>query len=336
MLEATPIQLARLLGGLKGAAEETRLRILALLTHGDLTVKDLTTILGQSQPRISRHLKLMTEAGLINRYPEGAWVYYRLVETGGVVRLVRTLNELIDLSDATIMRDRERLARVKAEHAEHAASYFAANAQNWDQIRRLHVPEERVEAEMLRLVGDRPFRSMLDLGTGTGRALELFGSLYDTGIGIDASHSMLAVARAKLDAAGLAHAQVRQGDIFNLPLPPGGSDLVVLHQVLHYLDDPALAVREAARMLAPGGRMLIVDFAPHHLEFLRTEHAHRRLGLDRRLVADWLETAGLEVGRIEDLRAGEEAGETLTVTLWLAMDTRLPVAEGDTDGENDR
>ena len=278
MLDATSIQLSGLLGGLKGAGDETRLRILALLARGDLTVKELTTILGQSQPRISRHLKLMTEAGLINRYPEGAWVYYRAADIGGMARLVRTLLELIDQSDPTIARDRERLDRVKAANAEHAARYFAENAANWDQIRALHLPEARVEAEMLRLIGDQPFQSLLDLGTGTGRILELFSDLYATGIGIDTSHPMLAVARARLDRADIGHAQVRHGDIFNLNLAPGSYDLVTLHQVLHYLDDPGFAIREAARMLRVGGRILIVDFAPHHLEFLRLEHAHRRLG----------------------------------------------------------
>jgi ArsR family transcriptional regulator len=312
-----------MIASLKAAGEATRLRILALLGQAELSVKDLTAILGQSQPRISRHLKLLADAGLIDRYPEGAWVFYRLVDDGAAARLVRDLLALVDPVDAGLARDRERLAAVKREHADAAHGYFAANAGEWDTIRALHVAEDRVEAAILKGLGERHFTSLLDLGTGTGRMLELLAPLYDRAVGIDASPSMLSVARANLDAAGVGNAQVRLGDIYNLPLPRDAFDVVTIHQVLHFLDDPERALGEAARVLRPGGRMLIVDFAPHALEFLREEHAHRRLGFAADQVRQWIEARGLALERVVDLPGPRNK---LNVTMWLARDPRILLA----------
>ncbi len=317
-----------LVAALKAAGEATRMRILALLSESELTVKDLTSILGQSQPRISRHLKLLADARLIIRYPEGAWVYYRLAEAGAERRLVDDLLAIADVDDRELRRDRDWLAGVKREHASEASRYFERNAAEWDQIRSLHLPDAAVEQAMLSLVGSRPVDRFLDLGTGTGRLLEVFAGLYRTGIGIDASTAMLAVARANLDRAGLSHAQVRLGEITKLPMLRGSFDLVAIHQVLHYLDDPAEALAEAARVLRPGGRLLIVDFAPHGLEFLREKHAHRRLGFSHETMLGWTRQLGLESDKVLDLGAGMGA-DTLTVTLWLLRDPRFSIAEAD-------
>jgi ArsR family transcriptional regulator len=312
------------IAALKAAGEGTRLRVLSLLNGGELTVKDLTAILGQSQPRISRHLKLLTEAGLVDRNPEGAWVFYRLAEQAPTRALIRNLVATIDPGDPVLARDRERLAEIKREQAEAARRYFAENAADWDTIRALHVAEGEVETAMRAAIGERRFDSLLDLGTGTGRLLELFAPLYRRGVGIDASTDMLAVARANLDRVGVGHAQVRLGDIYHLPFPRDSFDVITVHQVLHYLDDPERALGEAARVLRPGGRLLIVDFAPHDLEFLREGHAHRRLGFARDAMRQWIEAPGLQFDRAVDL-AGEGAGK-LTVTLWLAHDRRIAVA----------
>jgi ArsR family transcriptional regulator len=314
-----------LLAAIRAAGEPTRLRILVLLGEGELTVKDLTVILGQSQPRISRHLKLLAEAGLVERHPEGAWVYYRLVEEGPLRRLVRTLTETVDAADIGLARDHERLASLRREQAEQAARYFAENAAAWDELRSLHVAEDAVERAMLGAIGETPFRAFLDLGTGTGRLLTLLEPLYDRGLGIDASSDMLSVARANLAKAGTTKARVMLGDINQLSLPRESFDLVAIHQVLHYLAEPSRAVAEAARVLRPGGRLLIVDFAPHELEFLRERHAHRRLGFDSASVRQWLEAAGLIVEAVEDLVPDGQGGH-LTVTLWLARDPRLLIA----------
>jgi ArsR family transcriptional regulator len=318
-----PLAVDALLAALKAAGESTRLRILALLGQAELTVKDLTAILGQSQPRISRHLKLLAEAGLIDRHPEGAWVFYRLTDAGAARQLAAALFSHVDTGDAVLSRDRERLGAVKREHAEVARAYFAENAADWDTIRALHVAEGSVESAILETIGDRQFDSLLDLGTGTGRLLELFAPLYARAIGVDASPAMLAVARANLDRAGLTNAQVRLGDIQHLPFGRNSFDVVTIHQVLHYLGEPERAIAEAARVLRPGGRLLIVDFAPHDLEFLREKHAHRRLGFARPAMRQWIEAPGLELELARDLSAGKNR---LTVTLWLARDKRIAVA----------
>jgi len=319
--------LDRLVDTLKAAAESSRLRILALLSRGDLTVSDLTEILNQSQPRVSRHLKLLLEAGLIGRYQEGSWAYFRLADADMPRDLVKRLISLVRDGDKQVERDLERLAGVKQRRQARAADYFRANASRWDEIRALHAPDRAVERALLKLVGKRPFQSMLDLGTGTGRLLEIFAPLYRRGVGVDLSREMLAVARANLDRAGIANAQVRQGDIFAPPVERDAFDLVTMHQVLHYLDDPALAIREAARLLRPAGRLVIADFAPHGLEFLREEHAHLRLGFSDEQIAEWFDLAGLDLEDSVDFRPEGADSAKLTVKLWLGRDRRLLVAD---------
>jgi ubiquinone/menaquinone biosynthesis C-methylase UbiE/DNA-binding transcriptional ArsR family regulator len=311
---------------LRGAAEPTRLRILTLLAEAELTVSDLTEILRQSQPRISRHLKLLTEAALVERFREGSWAFFRLPEEGAGADFVRGLVERLDADDPVAARDRERLAAVRAARAEAAQTYFRAHAAEWDRIRELHVADAAVEDAMVAALGDRPFRSLLDLGTGTGRILELFGPRIERGLGIDMSLAMLSVARARLERAGLRHCAVRQGDIYDLPVPKDSFDVVVIHQVLHFLDDAAGAIREAARVLRPGGRLLVVDFAPHELEFLREQQAHRRLGFASESVAQWMDAAGLDVSLQQSLEPEPGSPGKIAVSLWLGRDPRLVLA----------
>jgi len=306
------------LAALRGAGEATRLRILALLAGAELNVRDLTQILAQSQPRISRHLKLMAEAGLITRFREGSWVFFRAADSGPEGALARAIVESLDASDLTLARDHARAEAVQKARAEAAQGYFKAYAAEWDSIRALHVAESQVEAAMDEALGEGPFAFLVDLGTGTGRILELFGPRAAKALGFDLNHDMLAYARMKLERAGLSHAQVRHGDLYNVPLPDEAADAVVLHQVLHFLDDPAAAVAEAARVLKPGGKLLIVDFAPHELEFLREQSAHRRLGFARDQLDRVLEGAGLKVERFRELSAARGEGK-LTVSLWLGQ-----------------
>src|SRR5215475_3986779 len=309
---------------LKAAGEETRLRLLALLAEAELTVTELTEILRQSQPRISRHLRLLAESGLVVRFREGSWAFFRLAEHGDKADLARTLAAQLDPDDPVMTRDRERLAAVRAARATAAQAYFREHAAEWDRIRRLHAADAAVEAEIQAALADRPFRSLLDLGTGTGRMLELLGPGLERGLGIDLSLDMLALARARLDRAGLRHCSVRHGDIYDLALPRDSFDVVIVHQVLHYLDDSARAIAEAARVLRPGGRLLVVDFAPHDLEFLREEHAHRRLGFAAETDTQWLEAAGLDVLRQQTLPPGPQG--KIAVSLWLARDPRIVLA----------
>jgi ubiquinone/menaquinone biosynthesis C-methylase UbiE/DNA-binding transcriptional ArsR family regulator len=309
---------------LKAAGEATRLRILALLAEAELTVSDLTAILRQSQPRLSRHLRLLAEANLVERFREGSWAFFRLGERGGAADLARSMIGRLNADDPIVVRDRERLAAVRAARGAAAQNYFRRHAAEWDRIRSLHVPDTAVEEAIRAALADRPVRALLDLGTGTGRMLELFGNDIERGLGLDLSLDMLTLARERLDRAGLKHCSVRQGDIYDLSLPRDSFDVVIIHQVLHFLDDSARAITEAARVLRPGGRLLVVDFAPHDLEFLREEHAHRRLGFAEQTVAQWLEAAELEILRQQTLPPGPDG--KIAVSLWLARDPRIVLA----------
>lgn len=324
-----------LVAALKAAAEPTRLRILCLLAAGELNVKDLTQILGQSQPRLSRHLKLLSEAALVERVREGSWVYFHLSDRTEGGRLALGLVGEVDARDTVVRRDRERAEALKREREQAAQVYFRKHAGDWDRIRALHVDESVVEAAMRDCLGGGPFRFLVDLGTGTGRTLELFADRYARGLGIDVNQAMLALARGNLArrGGGGGGAQVRHGDLYNLALSDGVADAVVMHQVLHYLAEPALAIAEASRVLLPGGRLLIVDFAPHDLEFLRDAHAHVRLGFSDAQVVKWCGDAGLKVVRRAALAPNaapaEDTGSRLTVSLWLAE--RQPAASNRND-----
>jgi ArsR family transcriptional regulator len=312
-----------ILNGLRAAGEHTRLRLLAVLDRAELTVSELTRILGQSQPRVSRHLKVLCEAGLLDRFQEGAWVFYRLADRGNGAQLARALLTLLPQDDAQLLRDRQRLESVKQGHVATAAKYFRENAERWDLIRSLYVAESQVEQAMLQTVGNTSVEAMLDLGTGTGRMLQVFSDRIQYGLGIDLSREMLTVARTNLERANLRHCQVRLGDIYNLSVPAGSVDVVTIHHVLHFLDDPSAAVAEAARTLRPGGRLLIVDFAPHQLEFLRTGYAHRRLGFADQEVIVWCRSVGLVDIAVRHLTASGKPGtDKLTVSLWSATQPR--------------
>jgi DNA-binding transcriptional ArsR family regulator/SAM-dependent methyltransferase len=301
---------------LRAAGEPSRLRILALLARGELAVMELSHILDQSQPRVSRHLKLLTEAGLVERFPDGAWVFYRLSETGGPRGAADALLALIEPQDPILARDADRLLGVQAGRSAEAASYFARNAAHWDEMRSLYVSEADVEAAIVQAAGEGPFHRLIDLGSGSGRMLTLLGPKASCAIGLDLSQQMLNIARDHVAEAALANIELRHGDVFDTRLPSGHADLVVVHQVLHFLSDPAAAVTEAARLVAPRGRLLIVDFAPHRLEFLRELHQHRRLGFSDDEMRRWLDAAGLEPAPLIALPPA--TGEGLTVKIWSA------------------
>ena len=320
----SPLSFQALTRTVKAAGEATRLRIVALLSETELTVSDLTEILRQSQPRLSRHLRLLAEGGLVERFREGSWAFFRLAEHGGAADIAHSLIARLDPADPVIARDRERLTAVRSARAAAAQNYFRRHAAEWDRIRELHVADTAVEQEVHAALADKPIRSLLDLGTGTGRMLELFAPEIERGIGLDLSRDMLALARERLDRAGLKHCSVRHGDIYDLALLRDTFDAVIIHQVLHFLDDGARAIREAARVLRPGGRLLVVDFAPHDLEFLREEHAHSRLGFAPETVTQWLEAAGLEPVRQQTLPPGPQG--KIAVSLWLARDPRIVLA----------
>jgi DNA-binding transcriptional ArsR family regulator len=276
-----------LLAGLKAVAETTRIRILFALSHGELNVTELTFVLKQSQPRVSRHLKLMAEAGLISRHKEGNWVLFRLREQGRSGALARALVDMLPATDELLAADLSRLEDIRQQRQGRADDYFRTNAADWAKL-------------ILELLSDR--------------ANNLFG--------LDTSREMLAIARANLEARKIRNAQVRQADIYALPFADGFANLVTIHQVLHFLDDPQRALNEAVRILAPAGKILVVDFAPHDFEELRDDHAHRRLGISSEHMAGWMARAGLGLIKHEVLPPPYvNARMGLTVSLWLAENT---------------
>lgn len=310
---------------LKAIAEHTRLRILLLLSAGDLSVSDLTNILKQSQPRISRHLKILLEARLIARYQEGSWAYFRLSDAEPHRSIVNPLIQRIDPLDPEIERDFERLKEVRAQRQQKASEFFAANAREWDALRNVYGQGDQIEAAMLAAVRSKPFQSLLDLGTGTGQMLALFAPYYARAVGVDLSRDMLMVARARLEENNISHASVRQGSVFAPPVERGDYDVVTIHQVLHYLDDPALAIKEAARALRPGGTLVIVDLENHEIERLRDDHAHIRLGFSDVQIERWCAANGLQLENTEAFVPQDPTQPT--VKLWVAQDPRQLIAE---------
>ncbi|MBO6835152.1 MAG: metalloregulator ArsR/SmtB family transcription factor [Alphaproteobacteria bacterium] len=307
----------RLLQAMRAVAEPTRLRILNLVAHSELTVSDLVGLLGQSQPRLSRHLKLLVEGGVLARYQEGTWARYRLAgsaaDEAGPAAFAGAVLDLLPLDDAVLSRDLERLDRLRRKRDAEAAAYFKRNAEQWDRIRALHVDESALTECLNQVTAGWPLGRLLDIGTGTGKLLEFFGPRATSAVGIDLSADMLRVARAAIERDGLDHCQVRQADMYQIPCGDGDFDTAVLHMVLHYSDDPLQALTEAARALSDDGRIVIVDFARHNLAELRAEHAHRWPGFKDEQIWEWLAGAGFVDTNVTRLEGG-----ALTVCVWTA------------------
>ena len=303
-------------------SDPVRIRILYLLQQMELSVGELAQTLAQGQPKISKHLKVLIDCGLVDRRKEGNWVFLRL----GVPPLVDPLFTLLDrwaevhARNPWLAADATRLTAINAERSAEAAAYFAAHAAEWDRLRALHVATEDVDAAILRAIGDHPLGQLVDIGTGTGTMIHLLAGRAEYVIGIDRSPEMLRFGRAKLLQDGVTNAELRQGDMNALDLPSGSANTVILHQVLHYAHRPAAVIAEAARILKPTGKLIVVDVASHDREELRREHAHVRLGFADNEVLEFMRAAHLN-GRV----AEQLAGSTLTVTLWSAepQSTRL-------------
>ncbi len=303
-----------LLAALRACAEPTRLRVLALAGRGAFCVSEFTEILGQSQPRLSRHLKLLCEAGLLDREREGANAWFAL-PGGDRGALVRTLLARLPEGDPVLEADRRQAARVLAERARIASESFQRQGADWDEMRALDLPAQAVEDNLLRLIPTEGVGRLLDIGTGTGRVLELLGPRVREGLGVDASPAMLALARARLARAGLGHCAARRADMYRLPLPGGEVDLAVLQMVLHYAEDPARVVAEAARVLRPGGRLIVVDLAPHARADVMQRLAHRWPGFGDDSLQRMCVEAGLAPGTPLAIPG------PLPVRLWPAVRT---------------
>lgn len=308
--------MSRLIKALKASGEPTRLRILAALSHNELTVSELIDLLKQSQPRVSRHLKLLQEAGLIERFQEGAWVFQRLSVDSRSATIVKNIIELINFDDPVFKKDQLKVQKIISKNAELAANYFAEHAVDWDKVRTMVGSDEKIETALLQTVKGRQFESMIDMGTGTGRIAEIFAPFVNKVTGFDASAEMLKLARAKFEKANLTHCQARLGDIADLSVADGSADLITVHQVLHYLDRPFSVIEEIKRLLAPMGIALIIDFAKHQHEFLRTDHAHRRLGFTQSEVQFWCDQHELQLTQVQEL-THNHTQDGLDVMLWV-------------------
>jgi len=324
-----------LVGTLRAIAEPTRLRLVVLLSHAELTVTEISQVIGQSQPRTSRHLRLLLDADILERSPEGAFVFYRVADDGDAAALVRLLAERCPAEDPSIAADMQALERVRRARSAAAGSYLRTHAEEWATVRSLYVAESEIERGMLELIGgEGPIERLLDIGTGTGRILELMAPHSEHSIGLDVSHDMLKLARANLGEARLSRASVRQGDLHRPPFEAASFDVAIMHHVLHLLDDPAAAIADAARLLRPGGRLLVAEFAAHELDFLRERHGHRHLGVADEEMAAWASESGLTIEQERTLAPPTRAGEQLTVRLWLlraaasgAARTRKPTSQ---------
>ena len=306
-----------LLNIMRALADPTRLRIVFLVLRLELSVGELVQILDQSQPRVSRHIRILDEAGLLERRKEGSWVFLRPAD----ILTDSPLTSLLAQADVTqakaFQRDVLRLDEVRNARTDMAAAYFAAHAEEWDSLRSLHIADSEVEARLAQILHSAPLGRVLDVGTGTGRIVELFAGDAERFVAVDNSPEMLRLARAKLAYLSpeiASKVDIQLGDFNMLPVADGAFDTVIFHQVLHYAQHPEAVIAEAIRTLAPGGRLVIVDFAAHNLEELRTIHAHARLGFADDFMKKAFSGHGLQMLHQTALEAGE-----LVVKVWMGQ-----------------
>jgi ArsR family transcriptional regulator len=309
--------LDKLLRILKATADPSRIRLLILCAHGEFTVSELVQVIGQSQPRVSRHLKILCDAGLLQRTQQGNWAFYRSFSKGVEAEFLLRLTALIPAKDPTIQLDQQRLMKLKNDRLQAATLYFQENASDWDSIRALHVDDVNIERELQKCVVAAKPRKLLDIGTGTGRILKVLGPCVQDAEGIDFSHEMLNLARVNLDDPSLRHCRVRHGDMYQLPYQDQFFDYITIHQVLHFIDQPQLVLKEATRVLKNGGQIAIIDFYSHEREELRTKYRHRRLGFSNDEIENWLDQVGLGMKRT--IRLG---GGPLAVVIWTGVTSK--------------
>ena len=305
----------------RALADPTRLRIMRLLGSMELAVGEVAQALGQSQPRVSRHIGILCDAGLAERRREGSWIFLRATsdEKGAapvrsdIARLLARCETLDPAFHDQCETDRAKLAEIRAAREVQAQEYFANHAHDWDELRRLHSSDAQIEQALADALGEGRLGRLLDIGTGTGRMAELFAERADHIVALDKSLAMLRVARAKLQHISADRVEVVQGDFTSLPFTPDSFDTVLFHQVLHFATSPAAALYEAARVTTPGGRIAIVDFDAHQHEELREKHAHARLGFAEKQMLDLLDDAGFEPQPSVSLDDGE-----IGIRIWIA------------------
>jgi ubiquinone/menaquinone biosynthesis C-methylase UbiE/predicted DNA-binding transcriptional regulator len=299
---------------LKAVAEPSRLRLLVLCSQSEFSVSELVYILGQSQPRVSRHLRVLCDVGLLQNIRDGSWVLYKITTQTEPAAIAQKILTLIPKDDPIIVKDHKRLGTVQSERRSSATDYFRFSALQWDQIRNVHIDDQKVEQVMGSILKETPINKFLDIGTGTGRILELAGVYAETLDGIDQSREMLAVARANLERAGVKHYSLHQGDMHQLQVPDDKYDVICIHQVLHFSDMPNRAISEATRVLQPGGRLIVIDFVTHGMMELREIYHHSRLGFSDGEFVHWFHQNGLNFKKPIHLSGGK-----LAVGVWVGI-----------------
>ena len=323
------MRLENTIQAMKALGEETRLRIMSLLAHSELNVQDIAVILGQSQPRISRHLKLLDDSGLIRRIREGNWVYCKLNHNTDFIKLIHLIDNKVFTSDEKIQLDLLRLKELKDQRQIESIDYFNRIARDWDQISKLHVNSDHIEKNIIDILRDRNhYKKIIDFGTGTGRMLEILDGYYNEAVGIDNNHHMLSIARSRIDALELKKCEIRYSDITKTLFSSNSVDLIIIHQVLHYFDNPSDVIKEASRLLKINGEVFIVDFSSPSIELLRSKLSHRRLGFSSDQMNELFEKNNIEVLGFRELKMQRDSinedsvNENLTVTLWLGKKIR--------------
>lgn len=277
---------------LRAAAEPTRLRLLALLARAELTVGEICDVIGQSQPRVSRHLKLLCDADLLDRLREQLWVYYRVPASGAARETVAQLLALVDENDDVVRRDRRRMEEVIAERGRRAADELADE--------RVTGTSEVIDATVLAELAGEPIGALLDVGTGSGHILKLLGANATRAVGIDISGDALRLARTKVHSAGLSHCELQRGDMYDLPFAAPLFDTAVAERVLAEAERPVLALAEICRTLKHGGRAIVIE----DFDALIAASPANPIATLR----EWFAKAGLEISRVRpvDTEAGHQ------------------------------
>lgn len=309
--------LQEIIDALKAAAEPTRLRLIAICSEGELTVSEITHIVNQSQPRVSRHLKLLCNAGLLTRFREGHFVLYRTTVTGANARVVDQLLSMIDPNDEQMVIDRQRMETIKAERARRAADFLRFNAEDWARLREADVADAQINRLIVEILALDAIGDLIDIGTGTGRMLKLLGSHAASAVGVDISPDMLTVARSNLHAAGLGKVTVRRADMYGLPYPDRSFDTVTMDHLLYQAKDPQRALREAARILRPGGQLLLVDFSVRDNGNGNGKGLRDHPGVRDDAIRSWCTAANLACGELHHI-----LGQAFDIVVTVARPRR--------------
>ena len=291
----------------KALADPCRARLTAVLLSGEFTVQELTRIMGMGQSRVSRHLKILTEAGVLSVKRQGTWSYYRAGEESTFFSGIRPAFERELSSLPERCRDLAAVSKVLEERRRRSQEFFDCHARQWDDLARTLLPVPEYRQRLLQLVPEGA--SVLEIGIGTGGLLTELTSRASRVIGVDHSPAMLEEARRRLNDRGIGGIELRLGEMSHLPLSDASVGCVVANMVLHHAADPPAVLAEIRRVLAPGGTLLLADLARHERESAREQLADQWLGFEDNELTEWLRRAGFTIINIDKVAAdaGEEA-----------------------------